>query len=54
MRGPTPVTRLAMLLGVAPRTVKRWITEGRIRRNPDGTLDRQDVATLLDQRKQAA
>lgn len=51
MRGPTPVTRLAMLLGVSPRTVKRWIAEGLIRRNADGTLNRDDVAALLDTRK---
>ena len=40
-----------MLLGVTPRTVKRWIAEGLVRRNSDGTLSREDVATLLDLRK---
>lgn len=51
MRGPTPVTRLAMLLGVSRTTVWAWIARGQVRRNPDGTLNRDDVAKLLDTRK---
>jgi len=47
----TPVTRLAALLRVHPRTVKRWIAEGLVTRNDDGTLSREDVAALLDTRK---
>jgi excisionase family DNA binding protein len=40
-------TEAAEMLGVTPRTISRMLRDGRLRRNADGKIDRDDIARIV-------